>query len=165
MTISAIAVKSGMKNSLVATGIYTINYNQVATPTFSPGAGGWTSDQSVTISCDTADAIIYYTTDGVTTPTTSSTQYTGAISVACDGTTMTIQAIAVKSGMADSAVASGTWTITYYQLAAPVFSPSAQTYATDQTVTIGPRAAPPSTTRPTTRPPRRARRCTVLQSR
>ena len=80
----------------------------VATPTFSPAAGSFDSPQNVTISCSTEDATIYYTTDG-TTPTTSSTTYSSAIAVS---STTTIKAIAVKEGMSNSAVATATYTIT-----------------------------------------------------
>ena len=80
---------------------------QVATPTFNPAEGTYTSAQSVTISCATEGATIYYTTDG-TAPTTASTQYSGAITVS---ETMTINAIAVKDEMADSEIASATYTI------------------------------------------------------
>lgn len=79
----------------------------VATPTFSPAEGSYSSTQSVTISCATTGATVYYTTDG-STPTTSSTEYSSAISVS---TTTTIKAIATKSGMTTSAVASATYTI------------------------------------------------------
>ena len=79
----------------------------VATPTFSPEGDTYTSVQNVTISCATDGATIYYTTDG-STPTTSSSTFTGVISVS---TTTTIKAIAVKSGMTDSTVASATYTI------------------------------------------------------
>lgn len=93
--------------------IYPISFeeivggSQVATPTFSPAAGTYTEVQSVTLSCETEDAAIYYTTNG-DAPTTSSTLYKGAISV---GESMTIKAIAVKDGMDDSNVASATYTI------------------------------------------------------
>lgn len=52
----------------------------VATPTFSPGGGTYSSAQTVTISDTTSGATIYYTTDG-STPTTSSSHYTTAITV------------------------------------------------------------------------------------
>ena len=78
-----------------------------ATPTFNPAAGTYTEAQSVTISCATTGATIYYTTDG-NNPTTSSSVYSGAISVS---ETTTIKAIAVKDGMDNSAVASATYTI------------------------------------------------------
>ncbi len=79
----------------------------VATPTFTPAAGTYTEAQSVTISCATEGAAIYYTTDGKT-PTTSSTAYTAAITV---DKSMTIKAIAVKEGMEDSEVASAKYVI------------------------------------------------------
>ena len=85
----------------------TASRAQVATPTFSLADGTYNTAQSVTISCATTGATIYYTTDG-STPTTSSTQYTGAISV---GSTTTIKAIAVASGYVDSEVATATYTI------------------------------------------------------
>jgi hypothetical protein len=80
----------------------------VATPTFSPVAGSYTSAQTVTLSDATAGAAIYYTTNG-TTPTTTSTLYAGAITV---NSTETIEAIAVASGYANSAVGTAVFTIT-----------------------------------------------------
>jgi len=79
----------------------------VATPTFNPAAGTYTTTQSVTLSTTTSGASIYYTVDG-STPTTSSTLYSSAISVS---NTTTIKAIGHKSGMTDSAVASAPYTI------------------------------------------------------
>ena len=58
--------------------------------------------QEVSISTTTDGATIYYTTDG-TEPTTSSTEYTDAFTVSA---TTNIQAIAVKTGMINSAVGS-----------------------------------------------------------
>ena len=79
----------------------------VATPAFSVASGAVNSGTSVTITCSTVGAKIYYTTDG-TEPTASSTEYTAAISVTPP---MTLKAIAVKEGMNDSAVASASYTI------------------------------------------------------
>ena len=78
----------------------------VATPTFSPVGGEYTEAQTVTISCSTADATIYYTTDG-TEPTNQSTPYSSAISVE---ETTTIKAIAYV-GTDASQVATATYTI------------------------------------------------------
>lgn len=108
VTVKAVASKSGMADSAVASATYTITpVNQVAAPTFNPAAGTYTTAQSVTIACSTPDAVIRYTTDG-STPTSASTAYTGAISVT---KTTTIKAIATKAGMADSAVVTSAYTI------------------------------------------------------
>ena len=106
MTLKAIAVKDEMNDSAVASASYTIK-ETVATPTFSVASGAVNSGTEVTITCSTEGAKIYYTTDG-TEPTASSTAYTEAISVTPP---MTLKAIAVKSGMNDSAVASVSYTI------------------------------------------------------
>ena len=102
-----------------------------ATPTFSPNSGSFSSPQSVTISCSTAGATIYYTMDG-STPTTNSTEYTGAITVS---SSETINAIAVATGYHISAVGSAKFTVTV-ACATPTFYPPAGTYASMQTVTI-----------------------------
>ncbi len=82
--------------------------SQAAAPTFSPAAGTYTGSQSVTISGATSGATIYYTTNG-STPTTSSTQYTGPITVS---STEMIEAVAVDTGDSNSPVASAAYTIT-----------------------------------------------------
>jgi hypothetical protein len=103
----------------------------IATPTFSPSSGTYIYAPNVTISTWTANATIYYTTDG-NTPSTSSLLYTAPVSVPV---TETLQAIAVASGYASSAVASAAYTINL-PADTPGFSPAAGTYATAQTVTI-----------------------------
>ena len=71
----------------------------------------------VTITCATDGAKIYYTTDG-SEPTAESTEYADAINVT---EAVTLKAIAVKSGMNDSAVASASYTIKG-TVATPAFS-------------------------------------------
>jgi hypothetical protein len=130
-TIEAIAVANGFSNSAVASASYTINL-PAATPVMSPVAGTYTSAQSVTITDATTGAAIYYTTNG-TTPTASSTLYSGTISVS---STETIEAIAIAGGFSNSAVASATYTISLAAAATPVISPAAGTYTSTQSVTI-----------------------------
>ena len=126
-TLQAIAYKSGIENSLLASGIYTI---QCATPTFSPAAGSYGSAQSVTISTATNGASIRYTTDGTTPSSTAGTVYSSAVSISA---TTTLQAVAYKTGLTNSAIASGVFTIDG-ACATPAFSPAAGTYNAAQTV-------------------------------
>ena len=88
-------------------GLFSGGVPQTETPAFSPAAGTYTSAQSVTLSDATSGAAIYYTTDG-STPTISSTPYTGPISVT---QTTTINAMATASGLSNSPVATATYTI------------------------------------------------------
>jgi hypothetical protein len=113
-TLEAIAVATGYSQSAVGSAAYTIT-PPAAAPTFSPVAGTYSSAQSVTISDTTTGATIYYTTNG-TTPTTSSTKYTAAITV---NATETLEAIAVATGYSQSAVGSATYTIS---IPAPVIT-------------------------------------------
>lgn len=53
---------------------------EVSNPVFSPKGGVYTEAQQVTITCETEDATIYFTTDG-STPTADSTPYTEPITV------------------------------------------------------------------------------------
>lgn len=85
-----------------------------ATPTFSPSAGTYTGTQSVAITSTTGASTLCYTTDG-TTPTangsgtcTHGTTYSTAVSVT---TSLTLKAVASKSGFLDSSVGSAGYVI------------------------------------------------------
>jgi hypothetical protein len=106
--------------------------SQVAAPSFSVPSGAYSAPQTVTITTTTGGASIRYTLDGSSPSSTNGTLYTAPVSVA---STMTIRAIAYKSGMTDSPISAATYTITG-AVAAPGFNPSAGTYSTTQTVTI-----------------------------
>ena len=106
-TITAYAISSSLPQSQAAVANYQIG-TVAATPWFSPPAGTYTAAQGVTISDATPGATIHYTTNG-TTPTASSTIYTGPISVSA---TETVEALAVASGYSTSAVGSSKYTIT-----------------------------------------------------
>jgi hypothetical protein len=105
-TIKAIAVASGFIESPVASATYTIE-PLAATPVFSPAAGTYRTAQSVTISDTTPGAIIHYTISGAQ-PTVKSPTYTAPITIS---KTETLKAIAVANGYAESATASGIYTI------------------------------------------------------
>src|SRR5205085_1265913 len=95
------------------TGVESEQTGTVATPTFFPDPGAYDSPQSVAIT-STTGAAIYYTTDG-TTPTTSSTLYTGPITV---GSSQTVKAIGVLAHWTNSAVGSAA-----YKIPAPTIAP------------------------------------------
>jgi hypothetical protein len=108
VTIKAIAAKAGMTDSVVLEAAYTVAAaDTVAKPSANPPAGETTAGTTVTLSTTTAGASIYYTTDG-TTPDKSKRRYTGPVSV---NSTLTLKAIAVKAGMADSAVLEAAYTV------------------------------------------------------
>ncbi len=81
----------------------------VATPRFSPSGGSFRKKVKVTITDSTSGAAIYYTTNGAD-PTTSSRRYSGPFKITGRGG-HTVKAKAVKSGSADSAVATANYTI------------------------------------------------------
>lgn len=105
-TVKAISVTTGTHNSAVTSTTYTIN-GAVATPTFSPVAGAYVGAQIITISSVTAGATFYYTIDG-STPTTSSTLYTGPITVSVSDT---VKVLATETAYSNSAIASAAYVI------------------------------------------------------
>jgi uncharacterized repeat protein (TIGR02543 family) len=107
-TLKAVALKEGMTNSSVLTEVYTITTsNQVAKPTATPNGGYYATAQTVTLETGTPDAAIFYTLNGAT-PTTGSSYYIDAITISA---TATLKAVAIKSGMTDSAVLTEAYTI------------------------------------------------------
>ena len=102
-------------------------------PTFDPVSGTeFYGTQTVTITSATSGATIYYTTDG-STPTTSSS------SIASEGTvtissSCTIKAIAVAQGYDNSSVAEATYTKATVPM--PTFSPGGGTYDIGTTLEV-----------------------------
>ena len=85
--------------------------NQVASVKFDPATSTVDYNTEITLSCDTPDATIYYTTDG-SDPTTSSNVYqTTPITITQE---TTIKAYAVKSGMTDSTITEITYSLNQY---------------------------------------------------
>lgn len=106
-TLQAIAIGAGSTKSPVTTATYTLKRPPLPAPTFAPPGGTYASSQSVAISDATAGATIYFTTDG-TSPTTSSSVYSGPIVVS---QSETLVAMAAKNGYPDSAAASAAYDI------------------------------------------------------
>ena len=110
----------------------TVNYTNastVAKPVITPVTGSYNvRPQTVTITCETEDAVIYYTTNG-DVPTASSTLYTGSFTITRN---MTIRAIAVKDGHS-SRVATSEIT---FVVNPPVFTPANGEFSEAYQVTI-----------------------------
>jgi hypothetical protein len=105
--LQAYATETGYDQSNNFLAQYTLNYPATPAPVFSLASGSYSGTQSLTITDSSTGAIIYYTTDG-TTPTTSSTVYTGPIIVS---STETIEAIALATEYSSSAVTTAAYTI------------------------------------------------------
>ncbi len=105
LVIKAIAVKTGLANSDIAPAAYTISQIPAVNPvTFSPAGGSFIGgSQTITLSCATAGAAIRYTLDGADPSSTSGTLYSAPFALSAS---VTVKAIAFKSGMLDSAVSS-----------------------------------------------------------
>jgi alpha-tubulin suppressor-like RCC1 family protein len=134
-TLKAKATSSLLADSNIQTTVYTM---KVASPTFSPVGGTYTTAQTVTLATTTPGATIRYTTDG-TTPTSSSTAYTSPLLI---GTTTTLNGAGFLSGYTASDTATAVYTLNLGTLAAPGMSPGAGTAVGSVTVTVsGPTGA------------------------
>lgn len=131
-TVKAMATKTDMKNSSVATVKYIVNVPTVAKPVLAPAGGEVEVGTTVTITCATDGATIHYTTDGIA-PTADSPTYTDPITI---NSTTTVKAIGVKEDYADSAVATGNYTVNVPTVAKPVISPAAGEVDSGTEVTI-----------------------------
>ncbi|ADL50748.1 chitobiase/beta-hexosaminidase C-terminal domain-containing protein [Clostridium cellulovorans] len=108
-----------------------VELERIGIPYFNILNGTYSTQQTVSINCFTIGAKIRYTTDG-STPTETSTEYTGPITVADD---MTIKAIAMKAGMTDSYVITGDYKI-QPPVANPVLSLAEGNYKQGKILTI-----------------------------
>jgi sugar lactone lactonase YvrE len=102
--LSAIAVAPETEQSHVTTATYTV---PAPAPVLSPAGFSTLAPAAVKITNVLANATMYYTTDG-STPTTSSTRYTGPVTVS---QTENLQAIAVAPSYSPSATVSGAYVI------------------------------------------------------
>ncbi len=124
-TVKAATFKAGWTTSGVTSAAFTTT---VATPTFSPVAGTYAANQTVTIST-TPGAAIRYTTNG-TTPTASSTLYTAPVAIT---QTTTLKAIGILSGWTNSLVGTAAYTMA---ASAPTFTPSSGNLPSGQSIAM-----------------------------
>jgi uncharacterized protein (DUF1800 family) len=86
----------------------TLEQTTVAPPAFNPPPGSYGGSQQVAMITSTPGAQIYYTTDGSTPSATHGALYTTPVAVAA---TTTLEAIAVKTGLAPSPLTTGQYII------------------------------------------------------
>jgi hypothetical protein len=137
--VKVMGVLAGLTNSSVASALLTINNpNLVANPVIAPGTGSYAGQQTISLTCATAGASIFYTTNGNIpgTAVNSFTKlYTGTFTV---NATTTVRALAVKAGLTTSGVSVAYITITSptATVATPVITPGTGTYSGPQSVSI-----------------------------
>lgn len=125
--IHAIAKKIGFADSRVVTSAAFSILPKVATPVISPSSNVFTISASLTITCSTINATIYYTTDG-SDPTFSSLIVFPYAPIIVDGEGVhTLKAFAAKNDMLKSDVAVKVFTI-QPRAQPPNFSPSPGTF-------------------------------------
>ena len=126
-TLYVRATKTGVATSPVVKASYTV---QAAAPVFGLPAGTYDTVQQLSISSATPGATLHFTTDG-TAPTAASPLYAGPLQV---GMTETVQAVALKTGLATSAVSAATYT--FDTLASPTFGLAPGSYTGVQSVSL-----------------------------
>ncbi len=104
-----------------------------ATPTFSPGAGTFTSAQSVVLACATPGATIHFTADG-SDPGPTSTAYASPISLS---TTTTLKAMATAPGYTASAIATATYVISAAVSQGPMVTPAGTPFGAASSSLVG----------------------------
>ncbi len=120
-TIRAIVMKPGYLTSAADEKTYTkVTATQVQPVVIYPSDPTFIGFVSVTMTCPTAGAVIYYTTNG-DPPTNLSTEYTGPFSL---WATATVKAIAILAPALDSNVTTKTFTLVVPQVEPVQFSPT-----------------------------------------
>jgi uncharacterized protein (DUF1800 family) len=86
----------------------TLEQTTAAPPALNPPPGSYIGQQQIEIFSSTAGAQIFYTTDGSTPSSSHGTLYTGAVTLT---QAASLKAIATASGLADSPVTTGQYTL------------------------------------------------------
>ena len=95
--------------NILVTGELSPQLPSCIAPVITPIGGTYGSSVSVSITCETAGATIYYTTDG-STPTSASSVYTSSFNLT---STSTVNAFATATNYNDSTVTSSTYTVIF----------------------------------------------------
>lgn len=101
---------------------------------FAPGSSVSSNDE-ITISCETKNVQIYYTTDN-SEPSSSSALYSAGLKFAEKDSPITIKAIGIADKLENSEIQTAEFIINGSQISAPIISPKSCTFSSSQTITI-----------------------------
>ena len=131
LTLKVAAWKSGWTTSTVTAATYTM---KVGTASVSPGAGSYTSAQTVTVSSVTSGATLRYTLTGREPVASDSIVASGGTVNVNQSTTLKVKG--TRAGWVDSDTAAATYLLTLGTAAPPTMNPAAGSYTTSQTVAL-----------------------------
>ncbi len=145
-TFSGVVLHTAGAQTLSATGTVNVGFKGTssaitvgggltAAPVFNLAGGTYNTPHSLILTDSTPGAVIYYTyTPAGSTPSTSSTVYSSAISINASGT---VEAIALAPGFSQSHISSKSYVfVALSPAAAPRFSLAGGTYNTPQSLTL-----------------------------
>jgi Chitobiase/beta-hexosaminidase C-terminal domain/Secretion system C-terminal sorting domain len=112
-TINAVTTKAGVQNSSNVRAVFTINLAQNIGPVvFSPSPGIYSLLTAVSMSCNVADAQIYFSTNGNTPRIDIFNYFTRLYSTpVAISTNTTFKAMGVKTGLVNGPITTGFYTI------------------------------------------------------
>lgn len=131
-TLKARAWKDGWTASDTAAAVYRVS-GTAATPRFSPAGGTYDSARDVKVTCETADALIYVTTNG-NEPTPADRQVSSGGTVRVERS-LTLKAKAWRTGWEPSETATAEYVITG-RVQAPVLDPPKGSFREKRTIHV-----------------------------
>jgi hypothetical protein len=135
-TLKAKSFKTGYRASDVMTEVYSYNPpGKVVKPASKPATATFKNTIDITLSTTTAQADIYYTTDGSSPLSAAAVRYTAPFPIS---STVTIKAVARKNGMLDSDILTVTYTqeVNMSKVLPPTISPPGRPFNSQLLVTL-----------------------------
>ncbi|GEM_PF-2434556 len=131
-TLKAKAYKTDFNPSQIMIKAYNFTVASISTD-LTPGT--YSSSQEINLSTLTSGADIYYTTDGITIPTSSSTKFVPGNPIIINSTT-TIKAIGIKNTYTNSNVSTFVYTLNVGQVAPVLMTPIGGIYSNTLSVEL-----------------------------
>lgn len=134
IVIKAKAYKQFMEPSQITTVQYNVTVPMVATPSIQPASGNVVIGTQVTITCQTPETSIHYTTNGQE-PNENSSTYHNPLTIITGGVVI-IKAKAFKQYMSPSPTATTQYSVTIPTVATPVVTPTSGNVDIGTVITI-----------------------------